>query len=272
MKNKYIYFIFIIILTFNISAQEKEKDSLFDKDSKTFMVLPLITNNPAMKTGFGVMPMFFFKLKKEDPLSPPSIIGFYGLYTTNGSYIAVPNAWLFWNEDKNRATIVGGTMRTNNDFTYQNAEGEDFQLVFSELRTFVTLDYSRKMIGDFYLGLMYLGTQTSYKFDKGTDEENEFTKEFFKENGITDNFVSSVGLNFSFDSRDYVYNPTKGLMFSIRPKLNREWLGSDNDYVDTDFEGAFFIPLSSKGVLAFGNCRWICYRGCTFRRVSKLWL
>jgi hypothetical protein len=59
MKNQYLIFIFVLFVNLNISAQEKEKDTLFDKESKTFMVLPLVTNSPAMKTGFGAMPMFF---------------------------------------------------------------------------------------------------------------------------------------------------------------------------------------------------------------------
>lgn len=40
-------------------------------------------------------------------------------------------------------------------------------------------------------------------------------------------------------------------MFSIRPKFNTEWLGSDNNYTDTDFEAAYFIPLASNQVMAF---------------------
>lgn len=116
----------------------------------------------------------------------------------------------------------------------------------------MTFEYSRKIIGNFYLGGLYLGMKTDYKFDQGSDEENEFTEEFFEENGIEDNFVSSLGLNLSFDNRDYVYYPTSGFNISIRPKFNREWLGSDNDYVDTDYTAAYYRGIGSKGVLAIG--------------------
>ena len=183
-------------------------DSAFDKNSKTFVAVPLITNNPTMGTGFGGLGMYFFKLKKDDEGSPPSLISLYGIYSTNNSYIIAPFGRFFWNEDKNRATFGIGTLKINNDFLYEE-QGNDLRLVYSELRTFVSAEYSRKVIGDFYLGLLYLGTKTSYKFDQGSDEENEFTKDFFEQNGIQDNFVSSVGLNFSFDNRDYPYYPTK---------------------------------------------------------------
>lgn len=248
----HIYVWAFLMMTFVVQGQEKKLDTVFDTSSKTFLILPLVINNPTFKTGFGVMPMYFFKFNKEDSISPPSLLSVVGLYSTNKSYVFFPSARLFWDNDKNRATIFGGPMRTNNDFVYDQEEGDDIRLVYSELRNFITFEYSRKIVGDFYLGALYLGTKTSYKFDQGTDEQNEFTKDFFEENGISDNFVSSIGLNVSFDNRDYVYYPTKGLTFSIRPKLNREWLGSDNDYVDTDFNASYFLPLSVKGILAFG--------------------
>ncbi len=245
--------VFVITSILSSIAQEKVKDSLFDKESKTFMVLPLITNNPAMKTGFGAMPMFFFKLKKNDTISPPSMLMLYGVYTTNKSHILIPAARLYWNEDKNRMNIAAGNVRINNDFEYEIEDmDEDLNLVFSELRSFVMVEYSRKIIGNFYLGALYLGMQTKYKFDQGSDEENDFTEEFFNDSGIGDNFVSSIGLNISFDNRDYVYNPTKGISFSIRPKLNRDWLGSDSDYEDTDYTASYYTPLSVNSTLAIG--------------------
>ena len=98
--------------------------------------------------------------------------------------------------------------------------------------------------------MLYLGTKTKYKFDQGTEEENDFTRDFFEQNEIDDNFVSSIGLNLSFDNRDYPYNPTRGFTFSIRPKLNRAWLGSDSDYIDTDYNFSYFNSLQENLILA----------------------
>ncbi len=233
-----------------VFSQETDQDTLFDSSSKTFVAVPLVSNNPAMKTGFGAMAMYFFKVNSDDKLSPPSVVSVRGLYSTNDSYYFVPMAKLFWGENKNRATLITGTLRINNNFDY-DYEGVDLNLVFSELRYFLTMEYSRKIVSDLYLGLIYLGTKTIYKFDKGTDTENDFAKDFFEQNGITDNFVSSIGLNISFDSRDYPYNPTSGFDMSIRPKLNAGWLGSDNNYVDTDYALKYYKSVASNQVLAF---------------------
>lgn len=232
-----------------VFSQKTDQDTSFNASSKTFVAVPLINNNPAMKTGFGAMVMYFFKINPDDKTSPPSIVTFTGLYSINNSYIFVPMAKLFWGENKNRATLITGTLRVNNNFDY-DYEGTDLNLVFSELRNFLTMEYSRKVVSDFYLGILYLGTKTLYKFDKGTDEENDFTEDFFKKNGITDNFVSSIGLNISFDNRDYPYYPTSGFDISIRPKLNAGWLGSDNNYIDTDYALKYYTSITSNQILA----------------------
>ena len=250
-KHTYSILVYLAVLFgfFYGNTQEKDVDSLFNATKSTFTAVPLINNNPAMKTGFGGMAMYFFKLNKKDSISPPSNVRLIGLYSTNDSYVMALSSRLFWKEDKNRATFITGTTNINNNFLYE-IEGADVRLVFTEQRKFVTAEYSRKIIGELYLGLLYLGTKTVYKFDKGTQEENDFTEEFFENNGIEDNFVSSLGFNISYDTRDYIYYPTKGLMFSIRPKFNGEWLGSENNYVDTDYVFNYYTSLASNKILA----------------------
>ncbi len=248
--HKLPYLVFLLLICGTTYGQKtKEVDSTFNESSRTFLVVPLISNSPVMDTGFGGLGLYFFKIDKDDDESPPSLASLYAIYTTNNSYIFTPFGRFFWNEDRNRASIGIGTLRINNDFTYDD-QGNDLRLVYSELRNFITAEYSRKVIGDFYLGVLYLGTKTKYKFDQGSDEENDFTRDFFAQNGIKDNFVSSIGLNFSFDNRDYPYYPTRGLTFSIRPKLNRAWLGSDNDYIDTDYKISYFNSLQNNLILA----------------------
>lgn len=247
---KGVLVIALLFISQIVFSQENDQDTVFDASSKTFVGVPLINSNPAMKTGFGGMGMYFFKFDPDDELTPPSVVTLAGLYSTNNSYFFVPMAKLFWGENKNRATVFTGIFRVNNNFDY-DYEGANLNLVFSELRYFVSMEYSRKIVSDLYLGVLYLGTKTLYKFDKGTDEENEFAEEFFEQNGITDNFISSIGLNISFDSRDYPYYPTSGFNISIRPKFNAGWLGSDNDYVDTDYAIKYYTSIASNQILAF---------------------
>ncbi len=126
--------------------------------------------------------MYFFKFDKEDKKSSPSVASLLGLYSTNKSYVLIASSRLFWNEGKNRATFIAGPIRINHDFVYENDEGEDLHLVYSELRSIISAEYSRKIFNDFYLGILYLGTKTKYKFDQGSEEETNFSERIFKEN------------------------------------------------------------------------------------------
>lgn len=257
--------VFLIINTLFVSAQNNDTkknkhnkydntDSIFNKSSKTFVATPVINNSPAMKTGFGANLMYLFKFNKKDTITPPSMLNLIGFYTTNKSYVLVPAARFFWNENKNRAFIVLGTIGINNDFTYdtdgEGREDDGLHLVYKELRSFIWLEYSRKVVGHLYLGALYLGAKNSYKFNQGTDEENEFTEEFFKEQGITDNFVSSIGLSILFDNRDYIYYPTKGFMLSMKPKYFATWLGGENNYADIDLRLNGYFSIAHNMVIA----------------------
>ena len=49
------------VLLFSITASyAQEQDTLFDKQSKTFVAIPIISNNPVMKTGFGAIAMTLY--------------------------------------------------------------------------------------------------------------------------------------------------------------------------------------------------------------------
>ena len=173
----------LMLASLHLLGQEQSSDSVFDTSSRTFLTLPLIMNNPAFETGFGLVPMYFFKFDKDDEVSPPSMVSALGLYSTNKSYVFMGMARLYWDEDKNRANVAFGPTRVNYDFEYELDGSVPFRLVYSELRSFILLEYSRKIVGDFYLGALYLGTQTNYRFDQGSDEQMSLQKNSLKRTG-----------------------------------------------------------------------------------------
>ena len=133
-----IPFAALLILASSMAAplfgQDNPADDM-DLKTKTLVGMPLITNNPAMETGFGGVGMFLFKPNAQDSISPPSTLMATGLYSTNDSYVFVVGGKFFLKEDHLRLTGFGGTSRINNDFEY-DVEGQDVHLVYSELRSF----------------------------------------------------------------------------------------------------------------------------------------
>jgi len=249
MLSKIIWYVIlsIILLTWPLLAQDA--DSTLDKSSKTLVAMPLINNNPTMKTGFGGIGMYLFPMSRSDTISPPSTLMLVGLYSTNKSYVFGLPAALFFAEDKYRITAAVFATRMNLDFTY-DLEGNDIKLVYSELRAVYAAEFSRAIAQNLFLGLMYSGIQTRYKFDQGSDAENDFSRELFELLEIQDNFVSSIGLKASFDSRDYIYYPQKGVYAVLRSMVFAKWLGSSNDYTNFIYTLRYYHLLKQKHVLA----------------------
>ncbi len=258
-----IFLLFVFTVNGAVYSQEKKKDkrenkkdvpvdSLFNENSKTWVAVPIINNNPTMKTGFGANAMYLFKLNKNDRLSPPSSVGLTGFYTTNKSYVFIPRASFYWNENKNRAFLGAGSVSISHrhDYSDESVNLTDFTLVYKERWTFFWLEYDRKVIGNWFLGGSFSGSKVNYTFDEGTDQENEFTEEFFNQKGISDKFMTNIGLKLSFDSRDYIYYPAKGYRFIVNPRFYRKWLGSDNNYTNTTVKLTGYFSLRSDMVLA----------------------
>ena len=203
-----------------------------------------------MKWGFGGMAMYMFRLNQSDDVSPPSLVGLGGLYSTNKSYIVGLGSQLFFAEDKYRVVGGLGTARINNDFEYDFGFITPIRLVFSEVRSFFLVQLSRAVVQHLYVGLQYSGMQTKYRFDQGTDTENEFAEALFEALGITDDFRSSIGFPFSYDTRDYTYNPSNGIVLSVRPTIYAEWLGGDDNYTTLTYSLSAYKRIARDKVIA----------------------
>jgi len=242
-----VLFAVLSLVVSPLSLVAEPSDSTHHRHS-TLIAMPLINNNPVMKTGFGGIGMYMFS-NPDDEVSPPSTAMFYGLYSTNKSYMALLPVGLFFKEDTWRLSAAVGTMRINNDFTYET-ENDNLRLVYSELRTFYFIAANRRFAPNLYAGMLYTGSQARYRFDQGSAEENEFTKALFEQLGIGDNFISSLGFALSYDSRDYIYYPSAGWSLSIRPMVFATWLGGNNNYTSISYDVRFYQRIAEDQIIA----------------------
>ncbi len=250
MLEKVLYIPLLAVLSlavFPFSSMAEPPDSS-RQQTNTVIAMPLINNNPVMKTGFGGIGMYMFA-NPDDEVSPPSTAMLYGLYSTNKSYMFLLPVSLFLKQDTYRITAAVATMRMNNNFVYE-ADIGNLRLVYSELRTFYFIAANRRLAPNLYAGILYNGSQTRYRFDQGSKQENDFTQDLFTKLGIGDNFVSSLGIAFSFDSRDYIYYPTAGWSLSVRPMYYATWLGGNNNYTSISYDAKHYRRIAENQILA----------------------
>ena len=203
--------VFLSFLNFSYSQEKEETENKKDKKLK---VVPYISYNRTYEFMFGAVPMLMYKVNKKDTISPESISGLMGIYTTNKTWFAIAFSKLYLMEDQWRITIGAGLGTANSQFLSSGTTSSfiDYQTAAD----FFKLEVQRKIGEDLYLGANYMYT----KFNNESEEEADIPKEV-KLNGL--------GLVFLRDKRDNVYYPTKGSELNLDYTGYFGFMGNDDE-------------------------------------------
>ena len=111
-------FISFIILPIQSFAQDLSGGGSGERtdDDFKFLPLPYFSYERSLGFQFGALPMAMYNLSKKDTISPSSISGGLGMYTTNKSYFLLQFNKFFFAEDKYRATLAAGKGDINFQF------------------------------------------------------------------------------------------------------------------------------------------------------------
>src|SRR5690606_23171828 len=110
---------FLLILLFSLCfsaeaqsqepAQNTQQSDTIQQKKFEFQVMPFLSYNRNLKFMFGAIPMLMYRINNEDKVSPQSLSGISGVYTTNKSYfVSVFNRW-YYDEDRWRAKLFALT-------------------------------------------------------------------------------------------------------------------------------------------------------------------
>ena len=111
---------------------------------------------------FGAVPMLMYKVNKKDTISPESISGLMGIYTTNKTWFAIAFSKLYLMEDHWRITIGAGLGTANSQFLSGGTSSN-----FIDYQTgadFFKLEVQRKIGEDLYFGANYMYTKFNNEF------------------------------------------------------------------------------------------------------------
>ncbi len=175
-----------------------------DKDSKKteFKVMPYVNYDRNLKLMFGALPMMLFHVDKEDDISPKSIAGLLGVYSTNESYFVLGFTQLYVLEDKWRASAYLITGNLNSQLYLEDVTSNNFY-DFTTQATQIGVTVKRYIFGELYGGL----GMTFAKYESISEEINE----------ETNTYQNSINLSLLSDKRDDVYYPSEG------HKITADW-------------------------------------------------
>jgi hypothetical protein len=159
-----------------------------------FMPLPYINYDRSLEFQIGFLPMAMYTLNKKDTVSPQSVSGLIGIWTTNKSWFGIGFSKFFLKEDTWRLSAAGGLVSVNFQ-TYVDIPGGGF-VDYNTAADFVFVQAQRRLVGKLFLGVHYNYFAFNSRFE-GLDEPKVA-------------YQNGVGVILSRDSRDDVYYPRSG--------------------------------------------------------------
>ncbi|MCG8311328.1 MAG: BamA/TamA family outer membrane protein [Cytophagales bacterium] len=240
-----ISFTVIIYLTFPAETNAQALPSggggdgssgLGDKNFN-FVPVPYLNYSRSIGFAFGALPMAMYNLNPNDTISPASISGLLGMYTTNDTWFAMFFQRFYLKEDNWRLTAAGGLGSVNFQF-YLDIPGAGY-IDYNTQADFFFAEIQRRIIGKLYAGIHY----TNIAFDTSFGSDTTLSQ------GATQ--LQGLGIKLSFDKRDDVYYPRGGSI------TEADWTSYpgflDNEFKSDKIEidhNQYFSTREDKDVIA----------------------
>ena len=207
-----------------------------------FLPVPTLITEPALGLG-GAMSVLYFHSSFAEKQGPPNVSGLIGGGTNNGTWAVGGFHAGFWNDDKIR--YLGALFKANVNIRFYGSglvlnEGVDLNMDAWFLLQQIQF---RIASSDFFIGTNYLYTNTKNTFGLPID-----IPEF---NGIELNgLLSELSLILSYDSRNNIITPEKGLFAQISGSYAGEWMGNESLYGRVSGGLVGFMPVDKRLHLA----------------------
>ncbi len=197
------------------------------------------------KFGIGLLASGLYYMDKDDHNLSPSDVSLYGDITTSGSFaIGIEGNTIF---PKNKYRLGFDTYFSSLPsrywgIGYSNGNRKDDYSKFTVQEIQIKVDFLKKISNNFFVGLTASGQDI-----KGVSIKNA---DYFQ--GLRrHNTAIGGGLIVSYDSRDFVPNPYKGLFLKIEQNFYPEFFGSTESFNRTELTARFYKKFWESGVLAF---------------------
>jgi outer membrane protein assembly factor BamA len=200
-----------------------------------FMPIPYVNYDRSMGFTMGAVPMLMFNPTEKDTISPSSLIGGVGIWSTNKTWFMMGFGMFFLDEDNWRITTAGGIGAMNFQFYLDNPVGG--WIPYRSEANFFMFKVERRIYESLYGGLSYIFADviTSSESIPATDS-------------LT---LHGIGLNLSLDKRNNPHYPRSGYITTIKYNTFPEFFGNETitQKIELDFNQYNPVRLQ-KDVLA----------------------
>ena len=201
-----------------------------------FMPIPYLNYDRSMGFTLGAVPMLMLNPSEKDTISPSSLIGGVGTYSTNKTWFMMGFGVFFLNQDRWRITTAGGLGVVNFQFFLDNPIWSGW-VPYSSEANFFMFRVERKIYESLYGGISY-----SYADVVSSSESLPIA------DSVT---LHGVGLNLSFDRRDNPHYPRHGFFATLKYNSMPEIFGNTTttQKIEADYNH-YFSSRQNKDVVA----------------------
>ncbi len=239
-------FFTIIFSPSSFAQSEITNDSIQVDKNGSWFGLPLVFFSPETDWAFGAAGVYNWRIKKGEEANDPSQLQLGFAYTLNKQFLAYLPFQLNWKNNTNRLYGELGYYKYSYFFfgignDQIDTEGELFGVDYPRIR----INALRKIKPNLYVGLQYAMDWSTITFteENGLLESNNTI-------GVEGGPISGLGLVANYDSRDFLFNPTKGWFVETGFTPFSKVFGSDYEYTKLRIDAAYYKSFG-KHTLAF---------------------
>lgn len=233
--------VFVLFFTqVNVASGQLVKKDATAKKVKLAAV-PMLNYNRSFGFMYGAMAQGFYKINRNDTISPSSSTMVMGMYSTSKTYMMVGVQNLYLNEDRWRVKVVGGY----GDMFFQYFQQlpdlpppmgqvwvDGVWIDYENKIGFAVLDVKRRILPKLYLGPLFTASWATTIFDL----ENPITGELPTKEAN----MMSLGYSVQYDSRDNVNYPTTGYFIDFKNRFNNESFGATANFAQFELSANYF--------------------------------
>lgn len=195
-----------------------------------FMAIPYVNYDRSLGFSLGAVPLLMFNPSEHDTISPSSLLGGVGFWTTNKSWAALGFGMFYLDEDRWRITTAGGIGNVN--FQFYLDSPINIWIPYQSEADFLMLKVERQIYKKFYGGLSYVYAHVISSLD-GLPLSDTL-------------IINGIGLSLSLDRRNNPYYPGSGYYTTVKYNLNPEFMGNEALSQKIEFDFNHYISLREK--------------------------
>lgn len=221
--------------------EEAKKDKSFEKFDISFIGGPSYSQDTNL--GLGILASGLYRLDREDAALPPSDVSIFSNFTTSGFLSFGLESHTIFLEDRYRINLSLTFAYLPTEYYgigYEAGRQGDFTK-FDQYKTDLDIDLLKKIFENTYAGVSFrLQNINSKNFEIAELEPDE----------RLDAFVLGGGLLLTYDSRDFIPNPSEGFYFKYEENFYPSFLGNRKHFREAFVTARTYQALWSDATLA----------------------